>query len=51
MAPFVIKPPDDSADWESYFERRRSARKSHTKKAVDEAKDITVFLGESMLDE
>jgi len=49
--PFVIKPPDDSADWEGYFERHQTARKSHAKKAVDEAKDITVFLGESRIDD
>jgi hypothetical protein len=49
--PFVIKPPDESAFWEDYFERRRIARKSYARKAVGEAEDITVFLGESRLDD
>jgi hypothetical protein len=51
MVPFVIKPPDDSADLEDYFERRRTARKSHAKKAAAEANEVTVQFGSPKLDD
>jgi hypothetical protein len=44
-APFVIKPPDDSAYLESTFAERRNARKSHATKGV------TLRLGRPKLDD
>jgi hypothetical protein len=46
--PFVIKPPDDSADWEDgsfLLGRPRMVLKPQAKKAVPEAEPVEIFLG------